>query len=330
MNQAVTLVSAPPADAPRVSLRIADDTGARDLVGHPLGVDGPHLIVLPADAGPQWVERSKITHRRETGPRMVRPVSTPLDLQRVATHGWPGVERFRLGGWLLRAGSGWTSRANSTLVAGDPGLPVPEALAAVDDFYRHRDLPGRLQITLTNDGEPLGPTRDAGPSIAEVDAAAAAGGWRASDPVHVMVRDLTEDSLAPAALPDGLRPVWHHAPTPQWLTLLRGGEGEDPRAVPVLTAGPARYLTLVDEHGPVAIGRGAAAENWLGISCIEVHPQHRRRGLGRMVTQLLAADTTADFAYLQVESGNEPALALYDRLGFTEHHRYHYRTRADR
>jgi GNAT superfamily N-acetyltransferase len=28
---------------------------------------------------------------------------------------------------------------------------------------------------------------------------------------------------------------------------------------------------------------------------------------------------------LQVVESNTPALALYGRLGFTEHHRYHYR-----
>jgi ribosomal protein S18 acetylase RimI-like enzyme len=31
---------------------------------------------------------------------------------------------------------------------------------------------------------------------------------------------------------------------------------------------------------------------------------------------------------LQVVATNAPALALYDRLGFTEHHRYHYRLAA--
>ncbi|NLT31684.1 MAG: GNAT family N-acetyltransferase [Propionibacterium sp.] len=328
MNDAVTLVSAPPAGAARVSLRIESDDGARDLVGNPLGVDGPHLIVLPTDSGPQWVERSRITHRRETGPRMVRPVSTPLDVERVATHGWPGLERFRLGGWLIRAGLGWTGRANSTLIAGDPGLPITDALTAVEEFYRHRGLPGRLQITLNTDGEPLGETRDAGPSVAEVDAAAEAAGWHTDEATHVLVADLTGPAAGPAHLPEGFRPIWHDEPTPDWMTLLRGGEGADPRAQPVLQAGPARYLTLADEHGPAAIGRGATAENWLGISCVEVHPRHRRRGLGRAITQLLAADSPADHAYLQVVAGNDPALAMYDQLGFTEHHRYRYRTRV--
>jgi N-acetylglutamate synthase len=34
----------------------------------------------------------------------------------------------------------------------------------------------------------------------------------------------------------------------------------------------------------------------------------------------------ASDVYLQVSEDNAPALAAYRRLGFIEHHRYHYRT----
>jgi len=33
----------------------------------------------------------------------------------------------------------------------------------------------------------------------------------------------------------------------------------------------------------------------------------------------------ANDVYLQVSEDNAPALATYRRLGFVEHHRYHYR-----
>jgi N-acetylglutamate synthase len=38
-----------------------------------------------------------------------------------------------------------------------------------------------------------------------------------------------------------------------------------------------------------------------------------------------AAERAGHSCTLQVVATNAPALALYDRLGFTEHHRYHYR-----
>ncbi len=39
-----------------------------------------------------------------------------------------------------------------------------------------------------------------------------------------------------------------------------------------------------------------------------------------------AAELGATTAYLQVLGDNEPALALYDGLGFTTHHAYAYLT----
>ena len=43
---------------------------------------------------------------------------------------WQAPEQERLGDWLLRAAEGFTGRANSALPLGDPGSPLPEAVAA--------------------------------------------------------------------------------------------------------------------------------------------------------------------------------------------------------
>ena len=79
--------------------------------------------------------------------------------------------------------------------------------------------------------------------------------------------------------------------------------------------------------GGVATGIAAYADDWVGFRGIEVDPRHRRRGLGLAVLAALlewGAEQGATTAYLQVLGDNAPALALYERLGFTTHHSYRY------
>lgn len=65
----------------------------------------------------------------------------------------------------------------------------------------------------------------------------------------------------------------------------------------------------------------------MGFGGLWVVPEVRRSGLGLAVVGALldwGAAQGATTAYLQVLADNAPALALYDRLGFREHHRYRY------
>jgi ribosomal protein S18 acetylase RimI-like enzyme len=81
-----------------------------------------------------------------------------------------------------------------------------------------------------------------------------------------------------------------------------------------------------------AVARGAVADGWLVVTAVTVDERYRRRGLATAVMAALASwgrDRGARSCLLQVVESNEPALALYERLGFTEHHRYHYRLGAE-
>ena len=69
-----------------------------------------------------------------------------IELERIAALGWRGTSERWVGEWLLRAGGGFTGRANSTLVLGPPGRAMDDALAEVSEFYTGHDLPVRFSV----------------------------------------------------------------------------------------------------------------------------------------------------------------------------------------
>jgi GNAT superfamily N-acetyltransferase len=306
----------------------ADLVGARVVLRRRAGVrDGRVLYsdvlgtLVDAAAGVLSVRRddgSTVTVAAEDVHRLraVPPGSAEiLGLEAVAARGWPAPDTARLGGWLLRAGGGWTRRANSTLLLGDPGMPVADALDRVRSWYADRGLPAVLAVPL--------------PAQAPADHTAARLGWT----VDVETEVLTAPVPAGAGDPGGADPgdpgvLLSGTLTPQWESVYRA------RTVPPvgrrILEGPDTvvFASIVADGTTVAIGRGVVVEGWLGVAAVEVLPGYRRRGLaGRITAGLLGwgAARGARRCYLQVESVNTAARALYARLGFTPHHRYRNR-----
>lgn len=78
-----------------------------------------------------------------------------------------------------------------------------------------------------------------------------------------------------------------------------------------------------------ACGQSAAEGDLVGLYDVFTAPAHRGQGLARLLcSQLLAMARAggASAAYLQVESTNEAARAVYRRLGFADAYAYHYRS----
>jgi len=79
--------------------------------------------------------------------------------------------------------------------------------------------------------------------------------------------------------------------------------------------------------GDTARIMGTMERDWLAIHDLEVAEPHRRQGLATKALATLlewGAERGARAAWLHVETNNAPGLALYEGLGFTEHHRCRY------
>jgi N-acetylglutamate synthase len=160
--------------------------GERPTIRHGLGphVVGQRVVVrrvLPGETGPtgspamtdvlgvceSWADGVAVV-RREDGstveirtrdivsgkpvpPRpSVRLRVSAREAEGHASPHWPGVVREALGEWELRTepdpGHRVRKRANSCLAMGDPGVDLPEAAGAIEDFYATRSRPAMVQV----------------------------------------------------------------------------------------------------------------------------------------------------------------------------------------
>ncbi|QGV78741.1 GNAT family N-acetyltransferase [Streptomyces ficellus] len=235
------------------------------------------------------------------------------ELARVTARAWQPVESEPLGEWTLRAASGFTRRANSVLPLGDPGMPLDDALARARAWYEERGLPPYVQTATGAEG-----TQEL------LCAALEERGWR---------REVTAEVRIGALAPIGDRPAegvrLSRSVDEAWLGRYNRSAAAGPHVRHVLGAGPSVWFATVPGAGdlPAAIGRCVVDGRWAGFMAVEVDPASRRQGLGTAVMAALAGralEEGASAAWLQVESDNDGALALYEGMGFAVHHLYHH------
>jgi GNAT superfamily N-acetyltransferase len=224
-------------------------------------------------------------------------------------------------GWLVRFSPGKAKRARCVNAVSEGRLPLAERLALCEQVFAQAQLPMMLRVTPFT-------------VPASLDDTLAAMGLHRIDDTRVMVLDqlaALESSPLPAGLSlqgIGLEPF------AQRVGSLRGSSIAQRQAhAERLLHAPVPFTAFELRAGGevLACGQYAIEADLVGLYDVFTTPAARGRGCARQLCQQMlwhARERGARHAYLQVDSDNHPARAVYHRLGFADGYAYHYRGRA--
>ena len=233
----------------------------------------------------------------------------------------PPQQRW-LDGWLLRFSPGKAQRARCINAVAAGRLPLEHKLRLAAAVFSEAGLPMLLRITRFT-------------QPADLDAQLAALGYTLHDDTRVMVCPALPRG-EPPAMPTGTR--WEPLAADAYaeaVGALRGSAATQRRAHGQrLALSPVPYQGFAirrdTDSGVLACGQFAREAELVGLYDVFTRPDARGQGLATVLCKRLlslSAQEGAEIGYLQVEGDNHAARRIYERLGFADAYRYHYRQR---
>jgi ribosomal protein S18 acetylase RimI-like enzyme len=267
-----------------------------DVLGVCTAWGGGRCVVEPESGEPVEIQLSDIVSGKPVPPRpSVRHRVSSFDAELHVLSLWPDVETHPLGGWLLRAAPPYEGRLRRRA----------NSVLAMGD-------PGVPILDALSAIHDFYAERDR-PALAQVEV-----GSREE-------RDLLDARWETVPDKD------NHFMIGSVAQVLRRAPPDSRDAVVSLSeSSKARAEAEIANR---ARGRAALDGDWVGLHTVEVHPDHRRRGLARsIILELLdwAAGLGATTAWLHAETHNAAAIGLYEGLGFRIHHTTRYLTSEGR
>jgi GNAT superfamily N-acetyltransferase len=229
-------------------------------------------------------------------------------LRAAAAATWPPVSQRTLGPVTIREGRGGGKRVSAaTASQALSSAELTPAEAAMHDLGQD----ALFQVWPGDDA---------------LDAALAAQGYRVVDPTNIHVAPVT--TLTAQTPPrvttfeiweplEIMREIW-----------AEGGIGPERVKVMDRMAGPKTGLFGRHDNRPAAAGFVAMHGRIAVVHALEVHPGHRRAGMGRwMMVQAAqwAARHDTDHIAVLCTQANAAANGLYSAMGFAHAGSYHYR-----
>ncbi len=260
-------------------------------------------------------------------------------MEEMSLNAWPSYRIEFYDGWILRYSHNYSYRTNSVEQISLSTIPVEEKISYCEKIYS--DLHCKTSFKI----QPL-----LDPSFDDL---LAKRGYEIRRRTNVMTMDINDSTLLPETGREFLFENRLHLPTlvhygddlsvelkafvtDEWMKGLFSLNGtSDPtlrRIVPRMYASIPKQTIVASveiDGRMVASGLGIRDRDWVGIYAIYVSPSCWRRGYARAICSTLLREAErlgANRAYLQVASGNDNAIKLYESLGFSDFYTYWFRS----
>src|SRR5699024_5744173 len=238
-------------------------------------------------------------------------------IEMIAARAWPAKKTKKYGKWLLRAHDGVTKRANSVLTLGE--IPKEKDwLFHIEQFYQSQGLTPCFYIT---ESSPAALKSVLDKQQYEVDTELCILSVRP----ELIINKVSLQTEWDLKIEPEVSATWMHA-----FMLLEGHDVQNIeaftdifRAIPLVKG----FLALKMRNEIIAVATIATEDGWGYVSNVVVSHKYRRRGVASQLMlhlALWAKNHHTESLFMQVLADNEPALRLYDTLGFVRIANSHY------
>ena len=236
-------------------------------------------------------------------------------IEELSINAFPALETYVYDGWLVRMSDGKAKRINSAYPLYPSTLKLEEKINTVESIYKKKGLRSVFKLTKAL-------------ALPNMDKDLRERGYQEAGRTSIQVMDLDKfeyESNTNIKCYTELSDQWFES-----LCKINGMSVLD-KEVHYKALGSINpkqcFMSYSLDDKTVAFARGVMEAGYIGIYGIYVDKAHRKKGLGELVTGAMVdygKQQGCSKAYLQVEVVNEPAIKLYNKIGFEELYQYWY------
>jgi ribosomal protein S18 acetylase RimI-like enzyme len=238
-------------------------------------------------------------------------------IEDLSLNAWPSHQMELYDGWILRFSHFYTHRTNSVEQFGTSTLPWREKIPYCEAAYQRWGTPAIFKISplVSKDFDYMLENRN----------------YEIQHTTDVMILDLEEAKLDASTdeviVSQTIEREWIEG-----LFDLKGTTNAVHRAIVPTMYNAISKKTIcvsIQRQGViVATGLGILDRDYVGVYAIHVREDFRKKGMARSLCTCIlkeGMERGASKAYLQVVDGNQPAIWLYESLGFKNFYTYWFR-----